>query len=135
MIFIKSVFLSFTIWVLTALLNTMLSGGCLAFSNEVRYWQETFLLVFIGTLIFSIPGIFIFWIVLLVNWRKDLLFRSLLKAGFVISALSSLLLFILPFNHIKGQQAPISLCMIIAAVASIMIHYPAIRSISTNKII
>ncbi|MEP7142337.1 MAG: hypothetical protein ABI707_05690 [Ferruginibacter sp.] len=131
--FIKSIFLSFTIWVLTALLNAIFSGSWLAlFSIELKNWPTAFLVVLICTLVFSIPGMFIFWIVLLVRWNKDLLFRSLLQTGFIISALSSLLLFILPVNELKGQQAFLSLFIVIAVITSVMIHHSIIKSISKN---
>ncbi|MBC7886610.1 MAG: hypothetical protein H7Z13_01880 [Ferruginibacter sp.] len=134
MALIKSILLSFSHWVLTALLNALLSGGWLSFfSTECNPWPGAYLLVFICTLVFSIPGIFIFWIVLLVNWDEDLLFRSLLKTGCIVAALTSLLLFVLPVDSIKGQQLFLSCCMLVASGASIMIHHSIIKSITPCK--
>lgn len=135
MIFIKSIFFCFTIWVLTALLNALLSGTFLCvFSNAFRHWPETFFEVFICTLFFSVPGIFILWILLLANWHQQQLFGLLLKASLIISALSSLLLGVFPFSLIKGQQLFLSLCIVSASIASIMMHHSIIKSISANKI-
>ncbi|MEJ7589141.1 MAG: hypothetical protein WKI04_16410 [Ferruginibacter sp.] len=132
--FFKSVIISFTIWIMTGILNTLLSGSYLYyFSNEFSDAPGTYLLSFIFTLVFSIPGIFIFWLVLLVNRNSKLLFRSLLQAGFLISALSSLLLFALPFNHAKGQLVFLSGCIVVSPIASIMLHHSPIRSSTETK--
>jgi hypothetical protein len=136
MVLIKSIFLSFTIWVLTALLNAVLAVTWLSiFSNEFTCLPAAILVVFIFTLIFSIPGMVIFWIVLLVNRDEELLFRSLLKTGFIVSALSSLMLYILNDDMIGGQKLFLPSCIVIASVASIMIHHPGINSISASKIL
>jgi hypothetical protein len=133
--FIKSIFTAFTIWVLAAMLNALLSGSWVTFfSNEMYSWPGAFILVLIFTLIFSIPGMFIFWIVMLVNWNEELLFRTLLKAGFIISALSSLWLYLLDDFGINGQELFLSLGIVISAIASIMAHYRIFKMIYTNKI-
>jgi hypothetical protein len=134
MAFLKSIFLAFTIWVLAALLNALLGGSWLYFfSRGFTHWPAAFFLVFIFTLILAAPGIFIFWIVLLVKWNEGLLFRYLLKTGLVISALSTLILYILPIGGVEGQQLFLSLCIVIAAITSIMIHHHIIKSASTDK--
>lgn len=128
---IKSIFTCFTIWVLTALLNALLSGTWLSiFSNETGHWPEAFFIILISTLIFSIPGAFVLWIVLLINWNARLLFRTLLGTALVVSVLSSGLLYILPVDIIKGKQFFLSTCMVISSVASIMIHHTNIKSIN-----
>ena len=135
MIIIKSIFLCFTIWVLTALLNALLGGTCLYFfSDEFWFWQAAVLDVLFFTLFLSVPGIFIFWLGLLVNRKKALLFRQLLKAGLIISALSSLLLFVLPFNDFKGQQFYLAVCIVVSAITSVMMHHTRIQKFSTNQI-
>ncbi len=135
MVFFKSIFSTFTIWVLAAILNALLSATWLwLFSTEYSYWPSGFGLTLLFTLIFSTPGIFVFWLVLLVNWQKPLLFQTLLKAGLIISLLSSLFLFVLNDNEIGGQQFPLSLSIIISAIASIMMHFAIFKNISSNKI-
>ena len=132
---IKSIFAGFTVWVLTALLNAVLSSTVISFfSSEFNRWPSTFLLVFIFTLIFSIPGIFLFWITLLVNWNAEGLFRILLRLGFIVSGLSSLLIYALPMEMETGQLLLLSLCMVIATVTSIMLHHSILKSITAiNK--
>jgi len=130
----QSIFLIFTIWVVTALLNATLCGTLISlFSNEFNYWPSAILMVFIFTLIFSIPGILIYWIILLVNWESAGLFRTLLKAGIIISSLSSLLSYVLPVGMEKGEQLFLPICIVIAAIASIMFHHTIIKSIVVNN--
>ncbi len=134
LIFIRSLVLCFTVWVLTALLNTALAGTWLClFANEYNQFSGTYMMVLIFTLIFSVPGMFFFWIILLATWDNENLFRTLLKAGMVISSLSTMILFVLPHGLARHEIIPLSACIIIAAVASIMIHHFWIKSISTNK--
>ena len=135
MAFFKSVFISFTIWGLAALVNAVLSGAWLnLFTNEFNDGVGTFFLVFIFTLVFSIPSMFVFWIVLLANRNETFLFRLLLKAGFTISILSSFILYKLHFDDIAGQQFFLSLSIVLSAITSIMIHHRRIKSITSNKI-
>ncbi len=130
--FIKSIFLSFTIWILTALLNALLSGAILSFTG-LNQWPGALLLAFVFTLVFSVPGMFIFWIVLLTNWNDAILFRIMLRTGFIISGLSSLLLLIVPDNDVKAHFFLLSFCVVVAAIASIMVHHPIIQSVCRNK--
>ena len=130
----KSILLSFTVWVMAALFNACLGGTWLSFfSNEFSTWQVIVLQVFVCTLFFSLPGMFIFWIVLLVNWEQERLFRVLLKTAFVVSILSSVILYFLPVDVVDDQQFFLSLCVVIASIASIMIHHSTIKTISANK--
>lgn len=100
----KTIFLTFTIWVLTALLNGLLSGTWLIlYSVEFNEWAVACFSVFIATLFFSIPGTFILWLVFLVNNKEEYLFRSLLKTGFIVSSLSSAFIFILPLGLPKNR--------------------------------
>lgn len=128
MAFIRSIFFSFTIWLLAAMFNALLSGAWLnVFASYFNEGAGTFFLVFIFTLIFSIPGIFIFWIVLLANWDEVFLFRLLLKAGLIISVLSSLLLYKLHLDEVAGQQLFLSFSIVVSTISSIMIHHHRIR--------
>lgn len=131
--FIKSIFSTFTIWVLAALLNALLSATWLwLFSTEYNHWPVGFVLALVFTLFFSIPGMFVFWLVLLVNWGKTSLFQLLLKAGFIISLLSSLFLFLLNDAELERQQLFLSLSIVTSSIASIMIHFPIFKTILSN---
>ena len=119
---------------LASLLNALLSGTVLfLFSTKFNYWPSAAGEVFFLTLVFSTPPNFIIWIVLLVNWHKDLLFRSLLKAGLTLSFLSSLVTFILPLGLAPGYQLLVSLCIVVAAISSIMLHHSIIVLTTKRK--
>ncbi|MEO6731431.1 MAG: hypothetical protein ABIN01_09450 [Ferruginibacter sp.] len=79
------------------------------------------------------PAVFVLWIVLLANWDEQTLFRSLLKTGFIVSILSSVVAYFLPFGVIKSERPLLSLCIVIAAISSIMMHHSMISSINKNK--
>jgi len=132
--FINTIFTSLTFWFLVAMLNGLMSGSVISFfSTEFNYWPSTIFLVFIFTLLFTIPGIFIFWLVLLANWETADVFRTLLKTGFVISIIASLLVYILPVGMGKAELLFLPLCIVIAATASIMIHHSILKSITANN--
>lgn len=133
--FFKSIFTTFTIWVLAALINALLSATWLwLFSIEYNHWPTGFALTLVFTLLFSTPGIFIFWLLLLINWEKAMLFQTLLKAGFLISSLSSLILFLFDDTELEGQQLFLTLSIIISSIVSIMTHFTIFKNISSNKI-
>ncbi|MEO6729632.1 MAG: hypothetical protein ABIN01_00315 [Ferruginibacter sp.] len=132
--FIKLTIACFTIWVSTALLNALMAGTWLAvYSNEYDPWIQAFAIVFGCTLIFSVPAMFIFWLVLLSARHNPLLFRLLLKTGFIVSSLSSLLLFKLHMDEVQGQQLFLILFIVISSISSIMLHHQPLKSIIKNK--
>ncbi len=132
--FFQSIFLCITIWVLTALINTAIGGSYLLMASNANYpWPGNYPLVFGFTLFFSIPAMFFFWIALLANWSVDNLFRFMLKAGFILSALFSTLLYFLPTDLPKSQVFIMTICIVSASIASIMIHHSVIQSISNKQ--
>ena len=130
--FIKTIIITFTTWVLNALINCLLSGTWLSFVSS-KGEPILYLLVFVATMVLSVPGYLMFWIVFLTNRNETQLFKTLLKTGMVIASLSSLILFKLPANEIKGQEIFVSICIIISTIASIMIHHTAIKSFDNNE--
>jgi hypothetical protein len=132
--FFKSILSTFTIWVLAALLNASLSATWLwLFSNEYNHWPVVFALTLVFTLFFSIPGMFVFWLILLINWDKVMLFQTLLKAGAIISLLSSLFLFVLNDQELERHQFFLSLSIVISSIASIMMHFSIFNNLLSNK--
>ena len=132
--FIKTIIITFTTWVLNALINCLLSGTWLSFvSPKGEHGPALYLVVFVATMVLSVPGYLMFWIVFLTNRNEKQLFKTLLKTGMVIASLSSLILFKLPANEIKGQEIFVSICIIISTIASIMIHHTAIKSFDNNE--
>ena len=121
--FFKSIFLCLTIWVLTALINTLLSGTMLLFfSFDFHLSYSVFFLAFIFTLIFSIPAMFVFWITLIIYWKNQYLFRILLRVGFITSCLSIPLLIKL-LDEGMYTEICLSIFIIISAIGSIMFHH------------
>lgn len=130
--FFKSIFLCLTIWVLTALINTLLSGTMLLFfSFDFHLSYSVFFLVFFFTLIFSIPAMFIFWNVLMIYWNNKNLFLILLRVGFITSCLSIPLVIKLLDEQMTTEMW-LSIFVIISAIGSIMFHHSIIRQ-HTNK--
>ncbi len=124
----KSIFICCSIWLLAGLLNALLFATWLSlFTTEFHHWPRTFGLALIFSLLFSVPGMFIFWVVFVVNWSCDLLFRHLLNAGLILSVLSSLLLFLFD-GEIQKQQFVLACYIVIAALSSIMIHHTFIKN-------
>lgn len=133
--FIRSAFLSFTIWVLAALVNAGLAGTWLAFfSKQPDEWPGAYLLVFIFTLIFSIPAVFIFWLMVVSNWDSESLFKILLRTGFVVSGLSTLILLVVPVGVIHSDILFLAPCIVIATISAIIMHHSIIKSIASHKI-
>ena len=133
--FFKSIFSTFTIWVLASLLNALLGATWLRlFLTEYNHWPVRFALTLLFTIFFSTPGMFVFWLMLLINWENTRLFRSLLKAVFIISILSALFLFLLNDHELERQQLFLSLFNVISPKASIMMHVPIFKTIPSNKI-
>ena len=130
--FFKSIFLCLTIWVLTALINTLLSGTMLLFfSFDFHLSYSVLFLVFFFTLIFSIPAMFIFWNVLMIYWNNKNLFLILLRVGFITSCLSIPLVIKLLDEQMTTEMW-LSIFVIISAIGSIMFHHSIIRQ-HTNK--
>src|SRR5664279_5519357 len=86
---------TFTIWILTSLINGLLCGIFITLSS-VMYFEliGNVLLVSICSLFFSAPGFFVFWLVLLfkisTHTTERALFRSALITGFILASISGL---------------------------------------------
>lgn len=133
--FLKSIFLSFTIWIVATLVNALLGGTWLScFSEQPDHWLVACLLLFICTLVFSIPAMLIFWVVLLSNLDSDNLFKILLRTGIIVAALSTLILFFFPAGVIHSDMLFLAPCIVIATISSIMVHHSIIKSFSSNNI-
>lgn len=126
----KSVFICFTIWVLTGLLNGVMAGSFIILTTEAFYqWPFEIIEVALCTLVCSIPGMFVFWLVMLFNWKQELLFRRMLLAGFIITALSTFLVFCMPDFIPKNRQVGIAVLTIISITGSLMMHHRYIKAI------
>ncbi|MDN3658966.1 hypothetical protein QWZ08_25205 [Ferruginibacter paludis] len=117
---------TFTIWVLTALINAVVSASLLAFSDsEFNRWVFAFSLAFFFTLIFSAPAVFIFFIFFATTENDDAgyLFRVLVITGFVTATISAAV-FYAAFNSIfKSFTILLTLSIVCSTLSAIMLHH------------
>lgn len=124
-----------TIWFLTSVINGLLCG--ISLSVIKQDYTDLFLgviLIFFISLFFSMPGFFIFWLVLLnrvfFNITGRALFRAALVTGFTLSAVTAFIssgLFASEFsNH---ASIPIT-CIIVSEITSVMLHFKRFKKIN-----
>jgi hypothetical protein len=122
---------TFTIWVLTALINAVVSASVLAFSDtEFNMWSFTFLLAFFFTLIFSVPAGFIFFILFTVTEKSDAgyLFRVLLVTGFITASISTALFYTAFNTAFKGFTIFLVFSIVLSTISAILLHHKFIAA-------
>ena len=130
---IQTIIYSFTIWIVAALINGALSATLLSFTKTMfQSWPGAFVLALVFSLLFSAPGIFIFWIVFMANRDKERLFSVLLRTGVIASLASAVLFWSLLGNEFRGLYFFLGLFAVIAAIAAILIHHTSIVSLNKN---
>jgi hypothetical protein len=124
----------FTIWIMAAVINGLLCGIYLGIPE--RSIDSACGWVFLSgllSLFFSIPGFFIFWIVMFAAINRRLydraLFRAALATGIILSAISA---FSLNTMFARSDRLPISFFIIISATASIMMHFNCFKEITNG---
>jgi len=132
--FVRTVFISFTIWIAAALINSIMVTAWSLFSGHGSGQPLlTFAMVTALSLLFSIPGIFIFWIFFIANYYEAGLFQLLLKTGLFTSLFSTLLFFGCAGKGLSGAYW-FALFAVTAAIAAILIHHSTItNNVITNK--
>ncbi|MBC7510399.1 MAG: hypothetical protein H7320_16880 [Ferruginibacter sp.] len=133
----KTLFCTFTIWVLAALINATLSASCLLLKpGEFDNWAQSFGLSFFFTLLFSLPSVFIFWLLFLMNNKEDgqSLFQLLYRTGFVTAVFSAIFFAVSFYSMFKSYVFLLGFCIIVAAVTSIMCHHSLIAIIHKQKL-
>lgn len=133
-IYLKLTARTFTIWLLTALINGLLAGIAVAIINsEYGMMAEFCLIIGILSLIFSIPGFFIFWVVLLVKAAKQererALFRAALGTGFILSAATAACSYGLLFSAVKSYSFVLILIIVVSFLSSIMFHFKNFKNL------
>ncbi len=124
--FVQATFISFTAWLLAAFINAILmAAGIFIFEHLNKHLGVFFVATFLYSLLFSIPGIFIFWVFFITNYYKEQLFQVLLKTA-LCTSLGSCLLVITCFDIINFW---LSIPVVIAAVAAVMAHHTTINNI------
>ena len=133
-IYLKLTGHTFTIWLLTAFLNGLLTGFAISIiSQEYNQLAENCILVGILSLVLSLPGFFIFWVVLLFraarhNRERDL-FRAALSAGFILSAATAACTYDLLFGVVKNDAYVLMLTVVLSSLTSIMIHFKIFKNL------
>jgi hypothetical protein len=133
-IYLKLTGRTFTIWLLAAFLNGLLAGIAISIiSNEYYHVAENCIAVGILSLVFSAPGFFIFWLVLLFRAarhdRERELFRVALSAGFILSALTAACAYGLLFWLAENDTCVLVLIIILSTLLSIMIHFKIFKNL------
>ena len=133
-IYLKLTGRTFTIWLLTVFLNGLLAG--IAISMIGREFDQVAgycILAGVLSLVFSVPGFFIFWIVLLFRAarhdRERELFRAALSAGFILSAATAACAYGLLFSLVKNDAYVLMVTIILSTLISIMIHFKIFKNL------
>ena len=123
-----------TIWLLASLINGLLCGISLSIIYN-NYNDITGEIIGIGflSLLFSAPGFFIFWIVLILKISthtvERALFRSALITGFILTSISGYVgakMFSSEFDNYSAIPAS---CILLSAMTSIMFHFKYFKKI------
>jgi hypothetical protein len=133
-IYLKLTLRTFTIWLLTAFINGVLTGTAISiFEKQVDMVTGNCILVGILSLVFSIPGFFIFWLILLFraarHHRDRALFRSAISSGFILSAFTAVFVCHVLFNEAGNYAFLLVLLIIISALTGIMIHFKNFKNL------
>jgi hypothetical protein len=126
MIFFKTIAYSFTVWLLAALINAFLLAVFLAIVQTDAKGMISFIPAMVGSLIFSAPGIFCFWIFFLIavfsNKNGQPLFRLLLGTGSVCAFFCGLIAGYLFRDFLDIHCIIIAFMAMIASMLSLFIH-------------
>ena len=125
----------FTIWLSASFIN----GVLCCFSSAIAGSDFTTapgdcMVVFLVSLFFSIPGFFIFWVLLMSCFSRYQtrrpLFRSALTYGFILSAVTGYWgSIIFSAESFLFQRPVICSCIISSAMISIMLHFKYFKTI------
>ena len=123
-----------TIWFLTSVINGLLCGIILAvIKQNFAEIALDIILIFFLSLFFSMPGFFIFWLVLLnrifFNTTGRALFRDALVAGFILAAATAFIGSGLFESEFSNHTSIPATCIIVSAITSIMLHFKHFKNI------
>lgn len=124
---------TFTTWIMAAIINALSSGIYLAFVLGPGFAPERIFITGVGSLVFSVPGFFIFWVILLIRLTNvadsRALFRTMLAAG-MIPAAGMIWIFSNILDLEPGYIIPLAAMVICSITASIMLHFKLILKIN-----
>lgn len=135
--YLSITFRTFTIWIMAAVINGLLCGICMSVSDTA--YEPVITIIFCGifSLFFSIPGFFIFWIVMLIAIGRytygRALFRVGLSAGLVLSAATAVMCVQFFIYLSPNIQYVIPVFIIFSAITSIMMHFNLFKKIGIEK--
>ncbi|MEP6675897.1 MAG: hypothetical protein ABJA78_12100 [Ferruginibacter sp.] len=133
--YITAIMISFSIWILSALINGLL---CWVYLSVIAHFSAGLvLLTTVFSLIFSIPGIIAFCIFFLINVitgkQSHLLFRRLIKGAVVCSLLTGLI-FYKSLQWEFAHDFGFIICLgAVAAVSAVFIHRSSILLFFKNE--
>lgn len=127
--FLKTCFCTFTIWIVAALVNSILYAIIFNLGNIVREnFSESVGLAFFFSLLFSAPAVFFLWIVFLVNSENENLSKILLRAVFILSLFSCVFIAFVPDEVYKGHWLLLGFIIIVSSVISVLLHHRFLKS-------
>lgn len=128
-------FRTFTIWIMSALINGILCGIYFPLSHsESDPIVEMICISVFCSLVFAAPGFFLFWIAMLIMVSKQFYERRLFRAALSTGIILSLCIAFFTFKLFKRSEGPaISIFIILSAIMSIMLHFKAFKKIGSNK--
>lgn len=133
--FIKTSFFTFTIWIVAALVNSLLYAVIFSLGNIVNdNIFETAGTVFFFSLLFSAPAVFILWIVFLVSCQNEQLNKILLRTVFILSLFTCVFIALVPNGVQKGHWLLQASIIIVSSVISVMLHHRFLRSFAHPKL-
>ncbi len=130
--FIKVTFFSGTIWLSTAVINSLLFTVFFSGNLVRESLSELFGLSMIFSLLFSVPAAFLFWLVFMIKAGIARLSLLLLRTAFVLALLSCPMILLLPNDVYGGQWLLLALFLILSPMAAVLLHHRVINRINTE---
>jgi hypothetical protein len=136
--YIKITVITFTTWLVFAIINGFLTGIFITITRHLPYdWALFIVIAFFISLLFSSPGFFIFWIILLISFANHIqqrtLFRHALSAGFVLSSIEAIACSNIFLEHFSSNKYILILLVIVSCITSIMMHFNYFKKIKTKN--
>jgi hypothetical protein len=117
--FIKSSFFTFTIWIVTAMLNSLLYAVIFSLGNLVKDgFIETAGIVFFFSLLMSVSA----------NCQHEQLSRILLRTVFILTLFTVMVITLVPGGTQKGHWLLQSSIIVVSAIISVMLHHRFLKS-------
>ena len=131
--YLSMTFRTFTIWIMAAVLNGLLCGIYMSFLG-IEADKITFVLVCgLCSLVFSVPGFFVFWITMLITISRNIgerkLFRAALSVGMILATATAIIAYRLYNSVSLISWFVFPLFIVISATASIMMHFNLFKKI------